>query len=184
MGRQRKREGENMSRMDEIGAMTPQEPTEGAQVWRITHRCPACLQSWSYDILDASTSLVVPDDTKLGPWMLCGSCEARRRINFRQIANGKTEWWAPFWGDEQTAQLWARIREKAGTFTSVHLLGAYPGQKLLDEKTRLIRILTRVPTSNGWFRNLVSITSEEYISIGCKWPIPRRPNGSTATGWR
>lgn len=106
------------------------------------------------------------------------------RVNYRQIANGKTEWWAPFWGDEQTAQLWARIREKAGTFTSVHPIGVYEGQKLLDEKTRLIRILTRVPTGNGWFRNLVSITSEEYISMGCKWPIPRRPNGSSATGWR
>jgi hypothetical protein len=170
--------------MDEIGATMPQEPAEAVQVWRITHRCPACLQSWSYDILDASASPVIQDDTKLGPWMLCGSCEARRRVNYRQIANGKTEWWAPFWGSEQTAQLWARIREKAGTFTSVHLIGVHAGQKLLDEKTSLIRVLTRVPMGNGWYRNLVSITSEEYISMNCKWPIPRRPNGSKTTGWR
>lgn len=173
-----------MTRMDEIGATMPQEPAEAVQVWRITHRCPACLQSWSYDMACGPGEPTIPDDTTLGPWMLCGSCEARRRVNYRQIANGKTEWWAPFWGDEQTAQLWARIREKAGTFTSVHPIGAHAGQKLLDEKTHLIQILTRVPTGNGWFRNLVSITSEEYISIGCKWPIPRRPNGSTAAGWR
>ncbi len=171
------------ARMNEIGATVPQEAAEGVRVWRITHKCPACLNSWSYDALEAARP-TVPDDVQLGPWMLCGSCEARRRVNYRQIINGKTEWWAPFWGDEQTAKMWARIRENNGTFTTVREIGQYSGQKLLDEKASLIKILTRTPIGNGWYRNIISITSEEYMSMNCKWPIPRKPNAPSATGWK
>jgi hypothetical protein len=167
----------------EIGAAVPKEPAEGVRVWRITHKCPACLNSWSYDILEASAP-AIPSDVQLGPWMLCGSCEARRRVNYRQIANGKTEWWAPFWGDEQAAKMWARIRENDGTFTTIREIGPYSGQKLADEKESLIKILTRTPIGNGWYRNIVSITSEEYMSMKCKWPIPRKPNTPNATGWK
>ena len=173
-----------MNRIGEESAKVEPTTPGSVTVWRITHKCPACLNPWSYDILEPGPEPAIPDDVKLGPWMLCGSCEARRRVSYRQIQGGKTEWQAPFWGEEQDAQLWARVRSQAGTFTSVHPLGEYRGQKLLDEKSHLVKILTRISKGHGIFRNLVSITSEEYIPFACKWQIPRRPNAPTVGGWK
>lgn len=159
-------------------------------VFRITHKCPACKVRWSFDVTDTQAAFVCPSDAQLGPALLCGSCEARRRINYRYVnQDGKTEWQAPFFGESKTAQMWAVILRGDDVFTEIELIGPYTGQKLIDEKSSLLRILTTKKLGNGCVQNIISMTEAEFQASGYgnqsshKWERPKRPDMANAKGW-
>lgn len=160
-------------------------------VFRITHKCPACKCKWAYDVTDTVEAFVCPTDAQLGPALLCGSCEARRRINYRYVnQDGKTEWQTPFFGDDKIAQMWAVILRGDDVFTWIELVGAYSGQKLKDEKKELLRILTTKKIGNGYVQNIISMTEAEFQASGYgnqsshKWDRPKRPIEANQKGWK
>lgn len=158
-------------------------------VFRVTHKCPACKVRWSYDVTDTEDAFVCPTDAQLGPALLCGACEARRRINYRYVTQeGKTEWQAPFFGESKMAQMWAVILRGEDVFTSIELIGPYTGQKLIDEKRDLLRILTTRKV-DGKIQLVVSMTEAQFQASGYgnssshKWDRPKRPDMPNAKGW-
>lgn len=159
-------------------------------VFRIRHKCPACKTKWSYDVTDTVEAFACPTDAQLGPALLCGSCEARRRINYRYVTQeGKTEWQAPFFGESKMAQLWAVVLRGDDVFTEIELIGPYTGQKLIDEKKPLLRILTTKTIGNGIVQNILSMTDAEFQASGYgnqsshKWEKPKRPDMVKSKGW-
>lgn len=159
-------------------------------VFRITHKCPACKTKWAYDVTDAEAAFLCPSDAQLGPWLLCGSCEARRRVNYRYVnQDGKTEWQAPFFGESKMAQLWAVVLKGDDVFTSIELIEPYTGQKLKDEKKELLRILTTRKLGHGMTQTIISMTEAEFQASGYgnqsshKWERPKRPDAAKSKGW-
>lgn len=64
--------------------------------WRVVGRCPCCLTAWVIDI-DSPEDPVAswPDPRKMSDALLCGSCQARKRVLFRD-GNGRTvSLWTP-----------------------------------------------------------------------------------------
>jgi hypothetical protein len=155
-------------------------------VFRITHYCPACKAKWAYDVTDTVEAFVCPSDAQLGPALLCGSCEARRRINYRYVnQDQKTEWQTLFFGESKMAQMWAVILKGDRIFTEIELIGPYTGQKLLDEKRELLRILTTRKIEGGRTQLVVSMTEAQFAATPQKdkWDRPKRPDMASTKGW-
>jgi hypothetical protein len=85
-------------------ALDAQTPTEAhhprATVpvyrWRVVGRCPCCLTAWVIDI-DSPEDPVAswPDPRKMSDALLCGSCQARKRVLFRDGTGKTVSLWTP-----------------------------------------------------------------------------------------
>lgn len=154
-------------------------------VFRITHECPCCATVWSFDVTDTPAGFVCPSEIQLGLSMLCGACEARRRISFRYVnQNQVTEWSSPFFTEQEEAATWAKIRSGKYVFTRIKKLEPYTDQVLIDEKRSLLRILTRKKVSPGRYVAVLSMTDGQLIESGQKWTKPTRANATISAGWR
>lgn len=148
----------------------------GHHKFRITHICPACLQEWSFDITDDRETAMIPPDVQLGLSMLCGYCEARRRVSFVWTnAAGKRECAAIFFDEEKEAKAWARIRKGERQYTKAEDFGVYDGGKLRNDKVDALRIVMRRKIRDGVYQNISSMTHSQFADSGLKWEIPKRP---------
>lgn len=64
--------------------------------WRVVGRCPCCLTAWVIDI-DSPEDPVAswPDPRKMSDALLCGSCQARKRVLFRGATGRTVSLWNP-----------------------------------------------------------------------------------------
>lgn len=64
--------------------------------WRVVGRCPCCLTAWVMDI-DATEDPVStwPDPRKMADALLCGSCQGRKRVLFRDDRGENVSLWTP-----------------------------------------------------------------------------------------
>lgn len=64
--------------------------------WRVVGRCPCCLTAWVIDI-DSPEDPVAswPDPRKMSDALLCGSCQARKRVLFRDGTGRTVSLWTP-----------------------------------------------------------------------------------------
>lgn len=76
----------------------PRNPREPVPVyrWRVVGRCPCCLTAWVIDI-DSPEDPVAswPDPRKMSDALLCGSCQARKRVLFRDGTGRTVSLWTP-----------------------------------------------------------------------------------------
>lgn len=153
-------------------------------VFRITHECPCCTKVWSFDVTDTPTGFVCPSEIQLGLSMLCGSCEARRRIVYRYInQNQVCDFASPFFTEQDEAATWVKIRSGQHIFTRIKKLEPYTDQKLIDEKKDLLRILTRRQVAPGKFVMVTSMTDAQLTESKQTWKKPLRTIAATV-GWK
>lgn len=64
--------------------------------WRVVGRCPCCLTAWVMDIDSAEDPVATwPDPRKMADALLCGSCQARKRVLFRGYSGATVSLWTP-----------------------------------------------------------------------------------------
>lgn len=64
--------------------------------WRVVGRCPCCLTAWVMDIDSAEDPVSTwPEPRKMADALLCGSCQARKRVLFRGASGATVSLWTP-----------------------------------------------------------------------------------------
>jgi len=156
----------------ELAAMLQAPKPDGEmRIIETTCLCPLDRRSWVVETL----GLAIPDPVEghqLGAALLCGSCEARRRILFR----GKDGSVVQLWAKRDADRLWAILLEARDrgedTFTPRHkVLPEDPTEERIlrdDRNAALRRILY-----DGEGRRRVVINEEGIERLGLNWTIPR-----------
>lgn len=143
---------------------------QGSRIIATRFRCPMCGSFWVIETVGDELPRPIPGD-KLGAALLCGRCEARRRLLFRR----KDGVCVPLWTDRDGARLWAIVlgsRDRGEEiYTPRHKFRDQemePGYKLQDDReTELRRIV-----SDGQGRNRAAITEEGIRALGLDWKVP------------
>lgn len=120
------------------------KPKEGpVYLYRTTCRCPHCGAYWTTE--DAEPAGVMdprPHAAKLNLALLCGECEARRRLWIRVDGGNQVEAWRP----EDTDHVWAILRGNYAAYApQVVKIGPYDGSPLRDDKRDAIEAIRGKP---------------------------------------
>ena len=122
------------------------------EVHAVVCLCPACLQEWHAEYLGSPNQFAAkPDPVRLGPSLLCGSCEAKRRC-YTSRQKGAPRFLGADHPDRtaETAAMWGRLRHQARNWVTVRNLGLWNGRELRDEKEETLqRILRKVQRQGG-----------------------------------
>jgi hypothetical protein len=146
-------------------------PDAEAYIIRTSCRCPSCHALWRYETLGtAAPAQQSPLD--LGPALLCGTCEARRRLYV--LVDGVA---VPLWRDEDARQMWAILyaadRGGDASYWPVHTVldDADLWRDLASDKDEALRRI--LYARNGQRRSIVSHGLIQ--ALGLNWSIPLCP---------
>ena len=133
------------------------------QVHAFDHICPACWEPWTaeypgtVDQFDAH-----PDPVRLGMYLLCGTCEAKRRLYAAKERGSST-----FFGDADVANVWGRLKNQAHPWIVGRNLGSWDGRDLRDDKDQLCRSFVRAVHVRG------GICVPDDLRETWGWVVPR-----------
>jgi hypothetical protein len=123
----------------DIGAFTVAKLSGNLEVHETSCLCPWCLARWVAEYLGLPQQLEEkPDPVRLGMALLCGTCEAKRRL--RNDAGRDS---LPFFGPSEEATAWGRIRNQARNWCEVRSLGRWDGRDLRDDKAQMLESFLR-----------------------------------------
>ena len=109
------------------------QPTGPKYLYRTTCKCPGCGTDWVFE--EAQPAGVIdphPKSSKLGLALLCGVCEARRRLWINRL-DGKP---VPAWDNKvDSPRAWDLLRRNWGAYDPiVNRIGQFEGGTLRDDK--------------------------------------------------
>lgn len=142
------------------------------EVHSFAHTCPACGEPWTAEYPGTADQFQSkPDPVRLGMALLCGTCEAKRRL----LVNGERGGTAYF-GESDLARAWGRIRNQARAWVVGRNLGNWDGSALRDDKDSLMRMFLRAVQARGG----VVVPEDLREKWGWEAPsayVPRQPSG-------
>lgn len=145
------------------------------RVFRLRSICPFCGSAWCLDFTDVS-SLAWIDPPTLGLSLLCGGCEARRRLLYvERGAGGRAMWSSPWFSRLDERKAWAVIRDpsRRDSLATVTDLGPYTGQVLRDDKRDVMIPIMREFRGAAW-------EVPEAEGVARRWRRPPPPAGFSA----
>lgn len=151
-----------------LDAQTPTEahhprPPVPVYRWRVVGRCPCCLTAWVIDI-DSPEDPVAswPDPRKMSDALLCGSCQARKRVLFRDGTGRTVSLWTP--GD---VGIMLHNLEDPGQdfrpFVRVHRERLYPDRLPVDQIGDILNRVRRLSVVGEPFLRSVGLDWSKYI---------------------
>lgn len=143
---------------------------QGSRIIATRFRCPLCMAYWIINTVGDELPKPIPGD-ELGAALLCGKCEARRRLLFRR----KDGVCVPLWTDRDDSRLWAVVLDArdrgTDTFTPRHKFmdaDLVEGYQLRDDREAELRRIVR----DGEGRSRAAITEEGIRALGLDWKTP------------
>lgn len=162
---------------------TTQTPTEAHPTkrtatpirrWRVVGRCPCCLSAWVLDI-DAPEDPTQswPDPSRMADALLCGSCQARRRVLFRTNEGRTVSLWTASDVGDMARNLHDRAVDLVPAVTKSRdlLPDDQPG---VDQIEAVLGRFRRLSVVGMAFLQSVGIDWSRYIAEAIKTPKPGR----------
>jgi hypothetical protein len=133
------------------------------EVHSFVHTCPACWEPWTAEIQGMPGQFVAkPDPVRLGMYLLCGTCEAKRRLHVSKERGSSI-----FFGEADVANVWGRLRNQPRAWIVGTNLGSWDGRALRDDKDKLCRSFVRAVQVRG------GICVPDDLRETWGWVIPR-----------
>jgi hypothetical protein len=147
----------------DLAAATAARWSGGMEIHAFACLCPGCWARWTAEFLGTPDQYQAkPDPVRLGLSLLCGTCEAKRRLLCGQGRDA-----ARFFGPAEESAAWGRLRNQARNWCEVANLGRWDGRRLRDDKQDLLDSFLRGARCGGGF----AVSEELRERWG--WSLPR-----------